>query len=90
MMNGIADGLCIMDFTQSSVPSHVKYIDVISAATLMQSQCVELGTPPCMSCPASVPMKILHRSKYSENYEGTSLWCYGTDHTSAFLLEHQC
>ena len=51
----IADGLCVVDFTQVSTPSHVKLFDVLSAAAVMQAKCVNLVTPTCTSLLHSVP-----------------------------------
>lgn len=59
LLNGIADGLCIVDFTQTTTPSHVRLFDVLTAAAVMQAQCVESITPTCTSLPHSVAMQLL-------------------------------
>lgn len=43
----LADGQCIIDLTQTSFPSHVKLMRILSAAHVIQDQCVEKDTPPC-------------------------------------------
>ena len=41
-----ADGKCILDLTQSSVPSHARPIEVIAGASIIQSECVDKALPP--------------------------------------------
>ena len=41
-----ADGKCIVDYTQTSYPSHVRLGDILGAGEIMQTQCVESGPPP--------------------------------------------
>ncbi|CAD6588144.1 MAG: hypothetical protein ASARMPRED_003407 [Alectoria sarmentosa] len=41
-----SDGKCIVDYTQTSYPSHVRLGDILGAGEIMQTQCVESGPPP--------------------------------------------
>lgn len=42
----IADGKCIIDYTQTSSPSHIRPADILAAGEIAQEQCVETGPPP--------------------------------------------
>lgn len=41
-----SDGKCIIDYTQTSSPSHVRPADIFAAGQITQAQCVETGPPP--------------------------------------------
>lgn len=42
----IADGTCTIDLTQTSRLSHVRWFNIFSAASLIQSQCCDINDPP--------------------------------------------
>lgn len=59
----LADGQCIIDLTQTSFPSHVQLMQILTAAHVIQDQCVEKDTPPCTySLNASLCIYPLNRS----------------------------
>ncbi|CAF9924093.1 MAG: hypothetical protein ALECFALPRED_002678 [Alectoria fallacina] len=41
-----SDGKCIIDYTQTSYPSHVRPGNILAAGEITQKQCVETGPPP--------------------------------------------
>ena len=41
----VADGKCMIDLSQTSYPSHVNDMNLFAAGTIIQSQCVEKGSP---------------------------------------------
>lgn len=47
LISTIADGKCIIDLTQTSFPSHVRYNELIAAGWIIQQECIEKDVTPC-------------------------------------------
>ena len=47
LMYTIADGKCIIDYAQTSSPSHVLNGDLLAAGLIIQQECIEKDVPPC-------------------------------------------
>ena len=62
LMYTIADGKCIIDYAQTSSPSHVLNGDLLAAGLIIQQECVDKDVPPCTYHSGSSQLELLSHS----------------------------
>ena len=60
----VADGKCIIDYTQTSSPSHVLNGDLLAAGLIIQQECIDKDVPPCTCYSDSSKLELLSHSSF--------------------------